>query len=199
LIHVSSNFIDQLLEQQRQIQVLRRQATHDGLTQLMNYQFFYETLGREIARSQRSQTPLTVIMSDIDRFKAVNDTYGHLAGDRALQLVAEHLKTSLRETDFIARYGGEEFAMVLYNILPEDAIAVTDRVRQTLSELPVQFDGQTFRITMSFGIATMYPDDVIDREGLLDRADKALYRAKAAGRNCCKIYHKRLRCTAMAS
>jgi len=199
LIHVSSNFIDQLLEQQRQIQVLRRQATHDGLTQLMNYQFFYETLGREIARSQRSRTPLTVIMSDIDRFKAVNDTYGHLAGDRALQFVAEHLKTSLRETDFIARYGGEEFAMVLYNIPPEDAIAVADRVRQTLSEVPIQFDGRTFRITMSFGIATMHPDDAIDREELLNRADKALYRAKSAGRNCCHFYHRRLRCTATAS
>lgn len=199
LIHVSSNFIDQLLEQQQQIQTLRRQATHDGLTQLMNYQFFYETLSREMARSQRSHTPLTVIMADIDRFKAVNDTYGHLAGDRALQLVAEHLKTSLRETDFIARYGGEEFAMVLYNILPEDAIAVTDRVRQTLSEIPIQFDGQIFRITMSFGIATMHPDDAITREELLNQADKALYRAKSAGRNCCQIYHKRLRCTAVAS
>ena len=152
-----------------------------------------------MARSQRSHTPLTVIMADIDRFKAVNDTYGHLAGDRALQLVAEHLKTSLRETDFIARYGGEEFAMVLYNILPEDAIAVTDRVRQTLSEIPIQFDGQIFRITMSFGIATMHPDDAITREELLNQADKALYWAKSAGRNCCQIYHKRLRCTAVAS
>jgi len=199
LIHVSNNFIDQLIKQQQQIQKLRRQATHDGLTQLMNYQSFYETLSREMARSQRSHTPLTVIMADIDRFKAINDTYGHLAGDRALQFVAEHLKTSLRETDFIARYGGEEFAMVLYNILPEDAIAVTDRVRQTLSEATIPFEGQTFQITMSFGIATLYPDDAIDREGLLNRADKALYRAKSAGRNCCQIYQRRLRCTATAS
>jgi diguanylate cyclase (GGDEF)-like protein len=199
LIQVSSNFIDQLLEQQQQIQTLRRQATHDGLTQLMNYQFFYETLSREMARSQRSHTPLTVIMADIDRFKAVNDTYGHLAGDHALKLIARHLKTGLRETDFIARYGGEEFAMVLYNILPEDAIAVTDRVRQTLSEMPIQFDGQSFQITMSFGIATMHPDDAISREELLNQADKALYRAKSAGRNCCQIYQKRLRCTAVAS
>jgi len=199
LVHVSSNFIDQLLEQQQQIQVLRRQATHDGLTQLMNYQFFYETLSREMARSQRSHTPLTVIMADIDRFKAVNDTYGHLAGDRTLQAVAEHLKTSLRETDFIARYGGEEFAMILFNVLPEDAMAVTDRVRHTLSQLPIEFDGQTFQITMSFGIATMDPDDAIGREELLNRADKALYRAKSAGRNCCQSYHQRLPCTAMAS
>ena len=96
---MSGNFIDQLIEQQQQIQELRRQATHDGLTQLMNYQCFYETLSREMARSQRSHTPLTVIMCDIDHFKSVNDTYGHLAGDRAIKLVAEQLTTCLRETD----------------------------------------------------------------------------------------------------
>jgi diguanylate cyclase (GGDEF)-like protein len=138
-------------------------------------------------------------MADIDRFKAINDTYGHLAGDQALKMVAEHLKSSLRETDFIARYGGEEFAVILYNIPPEDAIAVTDRVRHTLSETPVSFDGQTFHITMSFGIATRHPDDSVGCEELLNQADKALYRAKSAGRNCCQVYHPRLRCTAMAS
>jgi two-component system cell cycle response regulator len=199
LIHVSSNFIDQLLEQQQQIQQLRRQATHDGLTQLMNYQFFHETLGREMARSQRGNTPLTVIMADIDRFKAVNDTYGHLAGDQALKTVAEHLKTSLRETDCIARYGGEEFAMVLFNTQPDDALVVADRVRETLSDVPIQFGGQTFHITMSLGIATMYPDDAISREELIDQADKALYRAKSAGRNCCRIFHSAPTGIAMAS
>lgn len=199
LIHVSSNFIDQLLEQQQQIQQLRRQATHDGLTQLMNYQFFHETLGHEMARAQRSHMPLTVIMADIDHFKAVNDTYGHLAGDQALQSVAKHLKTSLRETDFIARYGGEEFAMVLFNTLPDDAMVVTDRIRQTLSDMAIQFGDQTFKITMSLGISTMYPDDVITREELIDQADKALYCAKSAGRNCCRIFHSSPVCMAVAS
>ena len=165
----------------------------------MNYQFFHETLGREMARAKRSHMPLTVIMADIDRFKGVNDTYGHLAGDQALKTVAEHLKTSLRETDCIARYGGEEFAMILFNTQPEDALMVADRVRETLSDVPIQFGNQTFQITMSLGIATMYPDDAISREELIDRADKALYRAKSAGRNCCQIYHQRLRCTAVAS
>ena len=178
---------------------MRRQATHDGLTQLMNYQFFHETLGREIARSQRGNTPLTVIMADIDRFKAVNDTYGHLAGDQALKTVAEHLKISLRETDCIARYGGEEFAMVLYNTQPDDALVVADRVRETLSKVPIQFGGQTFHITMSLGIATMYPDDAISREELIDQADKALYRGKSAGRNCCRIFHSAPNGIAVAS
>jgi diguanylate cyclase (GGDEF)-like protein len=198
LINVSGRFIDQLLEQQQQIQLLRRQATHDGLTQLMNYQYFQETLGRETARAQRSRTPLTVIMADIDRFKAINDTYGHLAGDRAIQSVAERLKSSLRETDFIARYGGEEFAMILFNIPPEDAVIVTDRVRQKISEVPIQFENQSFRMTMSFGIASMYSDESITKEELLNRADKALYRAKSAGRNCCRIYQPRLKCTAVS-
>jgi diguanylate cyclase (GGDEF)-like protein len=197
LIHVSSGFIDQLLEQQQQIQTLRRQATHDGLTQLMNYQFFHEALGREVARARRGRKPLTVIMADIDRFKAINDTYGHLAGDHAIRSVAELTKSVLRETDDIARYGGEEFAMILFDIQPEDAIIVADRVRQKISEARIRFGQQSFRITMSFGIATMYPDHEITKEDLLNRADQALYRAKSAGRNCCRIYQQRLKCTAV--
>ena len=199
LINVSTDFVDQLVAQQRQIDTLRRQATHDGLTQLMNYQFFHETLGREMARAKRSHMPLTVIMADIDRFKGVNDTYGHLAGDQALKTVAEHLKTSLRETDCIARYGGEEFAMIIFNTQPEDALMVADRVRETISDVPIQFGNQTFQITMSLGIATMYPDDALSPEELIDLADKALYRAKSAGRNCCRIFHSSATGIAMAS
>ncbi len=197
LINMSSGFIDQLMEQQQQIQQLRRQATHDGLTQLVNYQFFHEALGRETARARRSHSPLTVIMADIDYFKAVNDTYGHLAGDHAIRTVAELLKAGLRETDYIARYGGEEFAVILFDILPDDAVIVADRVRQTISEAPFRFEEQTFRVTMSFGIATMYPEDNITKEDLLNQADQALYRAKSAGRDCCRIYQPRLQCTAV--
>ena len=197
LINVSNGFIDQLLEQQQQIQQLRRQATHDGLTQLINYQFFHESLGREAARASRNNTPLTVIMADIDRFKVVNDTYGHLAGDHAIRTVAEHLKTGLRETDYIARYGGEEFAVILFDILPDDAAIVADRVRQAISETQIRYEKQVFRVTMSFGIATLYPDDQISKDRLLNRADQALYQAKSAGRNCCRIYQPRLECTAV--
>jgi diguanylate cyclase (GGDEF)-like protein len=197
LIHVSSDFIDQLLEQQQQIRQLRRQATHDGLTQLMNYQFFHETLGQEIARSRRSKTPLTVIMADIDRFKAINDTYGHPAGDRAIQVVADRLRSGLRETDAIARYGGEEFTMILFNIPPEEAIAVADRIRQNISEMRIEFERHRFQLTMSFGIATMQADETLSKEELINRADKALYRAKADGRDCCRVYQPRLKCTAV--
>jgi len=197
LINVSCGFIDQLLEQQQQIHQLRRQATHDGLTQLINYQYFHETLGREAARAQRSRTPLTVIMADIDRFKAVNDTHGHQAGDQAIRTVADHLKAGLRETDYVARYGGEEFAVILSDILPDDAVIVADRARQTISETEIRFGKQAFQVTMSFGIATMYPDNQISKEELLTRADQALYRAKAAGRNCCRIHQPRLKCTAV--
>jgi diguanylate cyclase (GGDEF)-like protein len=165
----------------------------------MNYQFFHETLGREMARAKRSRTPLTVIMADIDRFKGVNDTHGRLTGGQALKTVAEHLKTSLRETDCIARYGGEEFAMILFNTQPEDALMVADRARETISHVPIQFGNQTFQITMSLGIATMYPDDALSREELIDLADKALYRAKSAGRNCCRIFHSSATGVAMAS
>jgi len=197
LIDVSGNFIDQLLEQQQQIHDLRRQATHDGLTQLMNYQCFHEALGREAARARRSGTPLTVIMADIDRFKAVNDTYGHLAGDQAIQSVAACLRSGLRESDFIARYGGEEFAMILCDIPPEDAIIVADRIREKIDAMTVCFEQKTFQVTMSFGIASLHPGEEINKEKLLNRADTALYRAKAAGRNCCRAYQPRLKCTAV--
>jgi len=188
LINASTESIDQLILQQRQIDVLQRAATHDGMTQLMNYQYFHETLGREIARSQRSKTVLTLVMADIDRFKQINDTYGHPAGDHAIKTVALCLKANLRETDHIARYGGEEFTVILYHIPPEEVFKVMERVRLTLSDLPITFDGQSFKISMSFGIATMNYDETMDKEDLIVRADKALYRAKSAGRNCCCIY-----------
>jgi diguanylate cyclase (GGDEF)-like protein len=188
LINVSTDFVDQLVAQQRQIDTLRRQATHDGMTQLMNYQYFQETLNREIARSRRSQSPLTLVMADIDHFKAVNDTYGHLAGDQAIKTVASCLQENLRETDHIARYGGEEFAIVLYNIPPDEALSVIERVRQSIGEQVIYFDGQSFKITMSFGIASMQPEESLDREALIDKADKALYKAKSGGRNCCRVH-----------
>ena len=188
LINVSTDFVDQLVAQQRQIDTLRRQATHDGMTQLMNYQYFQETINREIARSRRSQSPLTLVMADIDHFKAVNDTYGHLAGDQAIKTVANCLQENLRETDHIARYGGEEFAIVLYNIPPDEALSVIERVRQTIGEQVIYFDGQSFSITMSFGIVSMQPEESLDREALIDRADKALYKAKSGGRNCCRVH-----------
>ena len=190
LINISGDFIDQLVAQQRQIDTLRRQATHDGMTQLMNYQYFQETLSREIARSRRSRSPLTLVMADIDHFKAVNDTYGHPAGDHAIKTVATCLTDNLRETDHIARYGGEEFALILYNIAPEEALSVAERVRQNISEIAMEHDGQSFNITMSFGLASL-AEDAHDRESLLSCADKALYEAKAAGRNCCRVHAPR--------
>jgi two-component system cell cycle response regulator len=197
LINVSNTFIHQFLEQQRQIETLRRQATHDSMTQLMNYQFFQETLHRELARARRSETPLTLIMADIDRFKAVNDTYGHLAGDRAIRAVADCLRRELRETDHIARYGGEEFAIILFNTAPEFALSVAERIRQQISELSIAYPpGGNLQITMSFGIATRIPGEALNREGLLDQADKALYEAKSRGRNCCRVYRTKLKCTA---
>ena len=188
LINVSADFIDQLVNQQSQISNLKQQATHDGMTRLMNYQHFQETLNREIERSRRSHAPLTIVMADIDHFKAVNDTYGHLAGDHAIKAVASCLKTTLRETDHVARYGGEEFAMILYNVTAKEALTVMERVRQAVSELDISYDDNPFNITMSFGITSL-ADETTDRERFLDSADKALYDAKAGGRNCCRIFN----------
>ncbi len=187
LINVSADFIDQLVAQQSQISNLRQQATHDGMTKLMNYQYFQETLNREMARSRRSQAPLTLVMADLDHFKSVNDTYGHLAGDQAIKSVASCLQANLRETDHTARYGGEEFAMILYNVTVEEALTTMERVRQAVSEFPIRYDDNTFNVTMSFGIASL-ADETMDQECFIDSADKALYDAKASGRNCCRIF-----------
>lgn len=127
---------------------------------------------------------------------AINDTYGHPAGDRAIQAVADRLRAGLRETDSIARYGGEEFTMILFNIPPHEAVAVADRIRQGISEMAVEFDGQRFHLTMSFGVATLQPDEALSKEEFINRVDKALYRAKSDGRNCCRTYQSRLKCTA---
>ena len=189
LISVSADFIDQLVAQQSQISNLKQQATHDGMTGLMNYQYFQETLNREIARSRRSGAPLTIVLADIDHFKSVNDSFGHLAGDQAIRSVASCLQTNLRETDHIARYGGEEFAMILYNVTAKETLTTMERVRQAVSEFTIRYDENTFNITMSFGIASL-ADGTKDREAFVDSADKALYAAKTGGRNCCRIFER---------
>ncbi|MCJ7646329.1 diguanylate cyclase [bacterium] len=152
----------------------------DGLTGLYNHRHFQEQLEVEVKRGQRYDLNLSLIMIDLDHFKEFNDSYGHLEGDTLLRKIAQILKSSLRETDFVARYGGEEFAVILPETNKEGASIAAERVRRALSE-------QTFgevgaKMTVSLGVAS-YPDDACLRADLIRKADEALYRAKREGRN----------------
>ncbi|MEQ9545767.1 MAG: diguanylate cyclase [Marinobacter sp.] len=169
-------------EQMReQIREERAKALTDLLTQLPNREAWQERLGFEYNRWQRYRHPVTIAVLDIDLFKRVNDSYGHKAGDRVLQMVARECQKRLRTTDFISRFGGEEFVLLLPETSAEAAKHVLDDLRDHIAALPFHFQGEPVTITFSAGVATLEDGDT--EETLFDRADKALYAAKDAGRN----------------
>ncbi|XKH02505.1 diguanylate cyclase [Marinobacter nauticus] len=168
-------------QMQAQVRKERQRAMTDLLTQLPNREAWQERLMFEFNRWQRYQKPLTVCVIDIDLFKRVNDSYGHKAGDRVLQLVARELRTRLRETDFIARYGGEEFVLLLPETEAEAARTVVDQLRERVAGLPFHFGGEPVSVTFSAGLTEFREGDAV--ESVFDRADRALYQAKDAGRN----------------
>jgi diguanylate cyclase (GGDEF)-like protein len=164
-------------------ETLQHQAIHDPLTDLFNRRYLEETLGREILRAQRKEVALVVMMLDLDHFKKFNDTCGHEAGDHLLQLLADFLKSNIRGGDIACRYGGEEFVLILPETSLEVALLRAEEVRRGVSRLKLSYQGQTLRnITISLGVAT-FPKHGTNTDDLLKAADKALYRAKAAGRN----------------
>jgi diguanylate cyclase (GGDEF)-like protein len=163
---------------------LRSRTFTDRLTGLRNYDYFSEVLRSELARVRRYGGCVTLVMLDLDRFKAYNDAHGHGAGNRLLQSVGHVLTREKRDADIAARFGGEEFALLLPGRGPE-AIVVAERVRQAIADIPV---GALDRhrvpdiVTASAGIAT-FPVDARDAEELFEQADRALYEAKRRGRN----------------
>ncbi len=161
---------------------LRRMATTDPLTGLWNRRRFLELAEGELSRLRRYARPVSVLMLDIDHFKAINDTHGHAAGDEALCRLAELCRSELRETDHLGRLGGEEFAVVLPETSLAEAVEVAERLRQRLGDMPVPLGDATLRMTVSIGVAACRDGDTsIDRA--LGRADRALYAAKGGGRN----------------
>lgn len=165
---------------------LKELATTDGLTGLLNRRSLDQVLASELARTVRERQPISLLMIDVDRFKAYNDRYGHPAGDKCLKLVANSLReAALRPGDSLARYGGEEFVAVLPNTDEDGAYVIAERLRRSLRDLGLPHEGsEKGLITVSIGIAC-YPGAVIERTEaeLLRRADQALYDAKAAGRD----------------
>jgi diguanylate cyclase (GGDEF)-like protein len=164
-----------LLEANERLEAL---ATLDGLTQIRNRRAFEERLVEEVARARRYDTPLALLLIDIDHFKPFNDAYGHLAGDAVLCSVAAILRETLRETDLPARYGGEEFAILLPDTSPDDAWALAERVRWAIAREP----WRERAITVSVGVAS-FGETVATGRALVGEADRALYRSKDEGRN----------------
>ncbi len=155
----------------------------DGLTQIPNRSACDRRMVEEFKRWQRFGTQTSIAIWDIDLFKQVNDAYGHRAGDKVLRIVAEKLNAQIRQTDFLARYGGEEFVLILAGTPPVNAIQVTEKLRASIAELGFHFKGQKVQVTLSCGVTDLRSGDLL--EEAFERADKALYAAKNAGRNRC--------------
>ena len=162
----------------------QRQSLIDPLTGIANRTAFEERLAQEHATWKRYRTPLALMVVDVDRFKQINDTQGHKAGDRALALIARVLSQALRETDLLARYGGEEFVVVLPQTAPQAVGGVAEKLRTTVERCNFHNGGVRVPITVSVSYASFRDGD--RAEDAFERADNALYRAKRAGRNCCE-------------
>ncbi len=162
---------------------IQRIAVLDSLTGVFNRRFGVERLNEEYARASRQNTPLSVIMADIDHFKSINDRYGHLVGDRAIKTVVQVIKSLLREGDVLVRYGGEEFLVLLPGASMEDAMEIGERIRLKVAETPLKVGDSVVNITISQGVAGI-PDVEVDTPmELVQYADEALYQAKENGRN----------------
>jgi diguanylate cyclase (GGDEF)-like protein len=162
---------------------MRHAATHDSLTGLMNRGEILAMLQRELERARREHQHIGVVLGDIDHFKNVNDTLGHLFGDEALREIGRRLRVQLRVYDGVGRYGGEEFLMVLPTCDLPGAIARADEMRQVIASAPVLSSGVERSITMSMGVTVSDPEGKTPVEVLLSQADAGLYLAKEKGRN----------------
>ena len=173
----------QKAELARALEQIRQLATHDDLTGLLNRRAMLDRMQLEQHRSLRSGSPLLIAQLDIDHFKAVNDTHGHAAGDLVLQSFADTVRRNVRDTDVLARWGGEEFVLLLCDTPAADAVTLMERLRQAVQamQVPVAQGGQPITVTVSIGLARHTPADPL--AGTLERADRALYAAKAGGRN----------------
>ena len=163
----------------RQVQ---ESATHDGLTGLLVRRTFRERLKEEAERSVRRSAPMTFLMVDLDRFKQVNDTYGHLVGDVVLREVANLIRGSVREMDLVGRYGGEEFGVLLPEADRDLGFQIAERIRRTIESAPIRAYDEEIHMTVSVG-AALCPALTSDAEELVEKADQAMYRAKETGRN----------------
>ena len=155
----------------------------DALTDIHNKRYLLEFLDRELARSHRYARPLALIMFDIDRFKTVNEKFGHLGGDFTLRALSSIVKTCVRKEELFARYGGEEFTIVLPETPHDGAQQVAERIRGLVENHSYDYEGQRYQLTISIGVAVTLGDEPLTPHELIRRADEKLFRAKQDGRN----------------
>jgi two-component system, cell cycle response regulator len=182
--------IQAALEQRRMKQDLRKamtvvadMATRDSLTVLYNRRYFFDSLEKEIAREERYRTGLSLCMIDIDFFKSINDTYGHLAGDRVLKELADMMRETVRENDIVCRYGGEEFSIIFPHTRIDKAYGICERFRRIVEDHVFSYEHFLIRATVSIGLTGFSPGDGVLTAHVIERADRELYRAKEEGRN----------------
>jgi diguanylate cyclase (GGDEF)-like protein len=171
------------LDNSRKVEQMEKQAITDELTGLDNRRAFFLTGEREIGRARRYRRPLALIFFDIDDFKKVNDTHGHLVGDQVLQVLTKLVTKTTRGTDIVCRYGGEEFIVLMPEANREEGLAMAERLRQEISRMTVVTTAGTLSLTVSLGVAELGPEEDENLAALISRADRAMYQAKAAGRN----------------
>jgi diguanylate cyclase (GGDEF)-like protein len=173
----------------------------DPLTGYFNYRFMLQALDQEMERSRRTGLPTGLIMVDLDRFKDVNDTYGHMIGDAALQWACKVWKENIRRIDIPCRYGGEEFTVILPGTDLPQATLLAERLRNVLADSPLQVDGYVLGLTASFGVSAFRGQNGATPQRVLDCADHMLIRAKAQGRNrvCSDLQPKRKSATEVTS
>ena len=164
-------------------EAIHNMAIQDGMTGIHNKRYFLEFLEREIAVATRHGHPLTLVMFDVDHFKKINDTFGHLAGDAVLKDLAGRIRPRIRREDLFARYGGEEFACVLPSTALGGGIVFGEHLRTIIEERPCCFEDKQINFTISVGVTTMHRETGVDPQTLIKRADENLYAAKRGGRN----------------
>jgi len=166
---------------------MQRMATTDGLTGLNNHRYFQGIFDAALGRAERFGRKVSLLLTDIDHFKTINDTYGHPVGDRVLKRVARILEENARKTDVVARYGGEEFAVLMEETDTAGAHHIAERIREAIAKEPFHCENGLFNCTVSLGVAT-YPHDASAKAQIIDAADQALYKAKFQGRNQSVLY-----------
>ncbi len=159
-------------------------ALRDGLTKIFNKRYFQERLESEFSYAQRHRSPLSLLLFDLDHFKNINDTAGHLAGDHTLVTLAELVAKTMRQEDVLARYGGEEFVILCRGVDRAGAVVFAERIRKLVAAQSFVYEGRPLQVTISIGVASLPPDGMEGAAELVQAADEALYEAKRAGRNC---------------
>ena len=186
IAHLDQLVAERTVQLEQMVEEVKRLSLTDALTGCLNRRALDERLQAEVERSRRYGRPLSVVFMDLDHFKRVNDQYGHATGDVVLREVASRCQRELRaQVDWLARYGGEEFLVVLPESGTAEAHQLAHRLGAVMRDTHIDVDGLLLRVTASYGVAQLHGDETM--EGLLSRADAALYEAKAAGRDCVRV------------